>query len=107
MPDATVTINADTPAIQKLAVDLARQAVIAELEQLATVLEARGAERDQIGDDDGDQCDGECDHADCHTVSAVATWWRSGSLLRRRAAELRAGDETVPAAADAVGGDHA
>jgi len=35
MPDATVTINADTPAIQKLAVDLARQAVIAELEQLA------------------------------------------------------------------------
>lgn len=74
--------------------DGVRLIVAAELERLRAALKQRGDQRDQIGDDDGVPCEeaGSTDAGDCHTVAAVATWYRAADLLERRASELRGED---------------
>lgn len=80
--------------IAKAAEDAVRAAaplvVAAELDRLAEVLDQRAAAREAV-DDDSEPCEDECEEVSCHTVAAVATYSRSGGILRRRAAELRGG----------------
>ncbi|MBB1153974.1 hypothetical protein [Amycolatopsis dendrobii] len=67
-----------------------RTGIVAELRDLAAKLTARANERDEIGDDDSGREEDTCaeDGTDCHTVSAVATWFRAAQMLNRRADEL-------------------
>lgn len=63
----------------------------AELDRLADDLGARARRREAVGD--GDPCEDECEEVTCHTVAAVATWFRAAGVVRGRAAVLR-GDQT-------------
>ncbi len=65
----------------------------AELERQADDLQARATERYQIGEDNGDECDGECDMSGCHAVAAAGAYLLAEHRLRRRAAELRDGGQ--------------
>jgi hypothetical protein len=68
-----------------------REAIADELERLAVEFTQRRDQRAAIGDDDHDSSEDDCEDAgDCHLVAAVSTWTRVTSLLRARAAELRA-----------------
>jgi hypothetical protein len=65
------------------------------LEKLASDLEDRAWERDRDDGeaDAGPQCDGECGNADCHRISAVATWQRAAVMVRDCGAALRGGEQ--------------
>lgn len=65
------------------------------LEKLASDLEDRAWERDRDDGeaDAGQQCDGECGNADCHRISAVATWQRAAVMVRDRGAAVRGGEQ--------------
>lgn len=68
----------------------------AELRRLADQLDARGHQRDEIGDDDPSEDDTCAEEGlDCHTVAAVATWFRAALMLRRRADELSPAQEVT------------
>lgn len=57
--------------------------------QLAEEMVGRGHQRDQVDGDDGDPCEeADCqDAVSCHTVAAVATWFRAAHVVRSRLAE--------------------
>lgn len=82
----------DADTADQGASDLRADAEAQALERLATQLESRGGDRDEDpeADDEDSQCDGLCGNADCHRVSAVATWHRAALVARRAAEAVRA-----------------
>lgn len=57
------------------------------LESIAAGFDERARERDAADDGQGETCDGNCSNDDCHTISAVATWGRAASAIRRALTE--------------------
>lgn len=107
MGDANITIPEEAWAllISEPSVEETERAaaliVAAELERTAKVLNTRAVARHQIGADNGDECDEDCEANDCHTVSAVSVYLMTRDRLLRRAADLRGslthkGEETQP-----------
>jgi hypothetical protein len=71
------------------------QRVAHVLDRVANELDKRGDRRDEIGDDDTDNaCDDSHDGVSCHTVAAVATWYRAAMFVRRWADEVRGGTKS-------------
>lgn len=52
----------------------------------------RATDRYQIGEDNGPECDGECEMSGRHAMAAAGVYLITEHRLRRRAAELRGGD---------------
>lgn len=82
----TLVLRAQTQQALEAAAPLI---LAAELERLAGELADRANARHAVAGDDGQDCDGECESSDCHTVSAVATYSMTAGRLRARASVLR------------------
>jgi hypothetical protein len=63
----------------------------AALERIADDLNTRAVARHQIGEDNGSECDEDCELSGCHASAAADTYTLTRDRLRVRAAELRGG----------------
>jgi hypothetical protein len=76
---------------------------VEHLRDLAGCMRARARQRDEVGDDDGEEDTCAEEGLNCHTVSAVATWDRAASMLEKRADALAHGSVVEHQPAKAAG----